>query len=108
MPAGEKSPQGLGEFDANKSGETASIVGGTVANILSQLGEGTSLSKCPSMKLLPSGLGLLAMLNKVVNRIVAGQYVDFTEFTPARGRSRVLPSSEEEHIIVRTWQGVES
>ena len=40
------------------------------------------------------------MLKKVVDRIMVGQYVDFTEFTPARGRSRALPSLEEEHIIV--------
>ena len=71
-----------------------------MANILSQLGEGSSLSKPPSTKLVPSGPGLPAQPNKVVDRIVVGRHVDFTELPPARGRTRVLPSSEEGHIIV--------
>ena len=71
-----------------------------MANILSQLGKGSSLSKPPSTKLVPSGLGLPALPKKVVDRIVAGQYVDFIELPPARGRTRALPNSEEGHIII--------
>jgi hypothetical protein len=71
-----------------------------VAAILSQLGEGSSLSKPPSVKVVPTGPGLPALPKKVVDSIVVGQYVDFAELAPARGRTRALPSSEEGHIVV--------
>ena len=91
---------GLEEFDANKSSEAASLASEAVANILSQLSEGSTLSKSQATKLVPTAPGLLALPKKLVERIVAGQYVDFTELPPAKGRTRALPSSEEGHIVV--------
>ena len=37
---------------------------------------------------------------KMIDRIISGQYVDFSEFPPARGRVCSLPTTEEGHIGV--------
>ena len=87
-------------FDANKSSEAPSLASEAVGNILSQPSEGNTLSKSQATKLVPTAPGLPALPKKLVERIVAGQYVDFTELPPAKGRVRALPSSEEGHIIV--------
>jgi hypothetical protein len=36
----------------------------------------------------------------MVDRIVSGQYVNFSELPPARGRARPLPNAEDSHIMV--------
>ena len=91
---------GLEEFDGNKSSEAASLASEAVANILSQLSGGSTVTKPPAAKLVPTVPGLPALPTKLVERIVAGQYVDFTELPPAKGRTRILPSSEEGHIVL--------
>ena len=50
--------------------------------------------------LVPVGAGLPAMPKRLVAKILAGDYVDFAEFPPAKGRGRPVPSSLEGHIIV--------
>ena len=86
------------EFDGNKPSGTASLASEAVANILSQLSEGSTVTKTSAAKLVPTVPGLPALPTKLMERIVAGQYVDFTELPPTKGRTRMLPSSEEGHI----------
>ena len=74
-----------------------------MASIISQLGDGGSPQK-PSMsgvpKLVPTGPGLASLPKKLVERITSGQYVDFSELPPAKGRTRSLPNAEEGHIVI--------
>ena len=70
---------GLKEFGASKSADAAGLASGAVANILSQLSECSSLAKNAVVKLVPTAPGLPALSKKLVERIAAGQYVDFAE-----------------------------
>lgn len=51
-------------------------------------------------KLIPTGAGLPALPKKLVERMVSGQYIDFSELPPAKGRTRSMPTSEEGQIVV--------
>lgn len=90
------------EFDPGKQVDGAEV-GKAVANIISQLGDKGQLQKQSSggiMKLVPTGPGLASLSKKLVDRIVSGQYVDFSELPPAKGRTRSLPNTEEGHIVI--------
>ena len=94
--------KGLPEFGSGKASEGAEV-GRAVANILSQLGEGKSVCKPPTstvQKLVPMESGLASLPKKLVDRIVSGQYVDFSELPPAKGWIRSMPNTEEGHIVV--------
>ena len=72
------------------------------ASILSQLGN-ISTSAGPhkaAVKMVTVAAGLPALPRKLVEQIQAGQYIDFCELPPAKGRTRQLPSQEEGHVIV--------
>ena len=72
------------------------------ATILRQLGN-LAAPVCPqktAAKLITVAAGLLALPKKVVDQIQTGQYIDFSELPPAKGRTRPLPSQEEGHVIV--------
>ena len=48
------------------------------------------------------GGGLPALTEKLVDKIEAGEYIDFTELPPARGKSRsVLPAVEGQVLVVQ-------
>ena len=51
-------------------------------------------------KPIPTGPGLPALPKKLVEKIIAGQYVDFSDLPPAKGRTRPLPSQEDGHVVV--------
>ena len=76
---------------ANKSGAT---------NLLSLLSESAEkeAARVPSPFL--AGSGLPAVPGKTAEKIWAGEYVDFSDLPPARGKAKSLPSSMEGHIIV--------
>ena len=78
-------------------------MGKAVANIISQLGDKSPPPK-PSTggvpKLIPTGPGLASLSKKLLDRIASGQYVDFSELPPAKGRTRSLPNAEEGHIVI--------
>ena len=50
--------------------------------------------------LVPTGPGLPALLKKLVARIWANEYVDFSEFPPAKGKVRALSHSLEGQVIL--------
>ena len=41
-----------------------------------------------------------ALPKKLVEKIIAGHYVDFSELPPAKGRTHPLPSQEDGHVVV--------
>ena len=91
----------LKQFDSGAAaGEVASK---TVTEILSQLGGNTSQTaeaQKVGAKPIPTGPGLPVLPKKLVEKIIAGQYVDFSELPPAKGRTRSLPSQEDGHVLV--------
>ena len=90
------------EFDPGKQVDGAEV-GKAVANIISQLGDKGQPQKQSSSvvtKLVPTGPGVASLSKKLVDRIVSGQYVDFSELPPAKGRTRSLPNAEEGHIVI--------
>ena len=72
------------------------------ASILSQLGNLAAPvgPQKTAVKLITVAAGLPALPKKVVDQIQTGQYIDFSELPPAKGRTRPLPSQEEGHVIV--------
>lgn len=49
---------------------------------------------------LALGEGLLLIPRKILNKIQAGEYIDFSDLPPAKGRARLLPPHWEGHILV--------
>lgn len=84
------------EFDPGKQVDGAEV-GKAVTNIISQLGDKGQLQKQSSSgvtKLVPTGPGLASLSKKLVDRIVSGQYIHFSELPPAKGRTRSLPNAQ--------------
>ena len=50
--------------------------------------------------LVPMGAVLPAISKRMLNKILAGEYVDFTELPPARGKARSVPQSLEGQILI--------
>ena len=46
------------------------------------------------------GTGLPSLPKKIVDKIVAGEYVDFAKLPPARGKARAVPQALEGQIVV--------
>ena len=46
------------------------------------------------------GSGLPAVPRTTAEKIWAGEYIDFSDFPPAKGKAKFLPSSMEGHIVV--------
>ena len=85
------------EFSAQQGKEPKSTV--TVAKLMSQLqGKAEVPARPPSS--VVTGEGLLALPRKWVERIQAGDYIDFAELPPAKGKSKGMPSSLEDQILV--------
>ena len=54
----------------------------------------------PKAKLVSLGTGLQALPKKLVEKIRANEYIDFSELPPAKGKSRPLASNLEGQILV--------
>ena len=67
---------------------------------LSDSGDKEPASGMMPAKLALVGPGLPSMSKKMIDRIISGQYVDFSELPPARGWVHNLPSKEEGNIVV--------
>ena len=46
------------------------------------------------------GLGLASLPKKTDERIQAGEYIDFAELPPAKGKMRAMPQSVEGQVII--------
>lgn len=88
---------GVPEFGLQQSKEQEAA--GTVAKLMSQL---TRTSDMPVQSLATSatGEGLPALPKKWVERIQAGEYTDFAELPPAKGKARGMPKALDGQILV--------
>ena len=59
---------------------------GCIAQLMSQLKEKSGLSKSPLPAMTATGEGLPALPRKWVEKIQAGEYIDFAELPPAKGK----------------------
>ena len=50
--------------------------------------------------MVATGVGLAALPKKLVEKIKANEYIDFTELPPAKGKSRPVPQSLEGQVLV--------
>ena len=104
VPLGRLPPEnllkGLQQFPKGKG--LASETGNSkdAAKALSQSGDVDPPALSTQSKLVTVGAGLPSLPKKMVDRIISGQYVDFAELPPARGRVRPLPNAEDGHIMV--------
>ena len=96
----ERLLKGLQQLAKSKqpAGEATDSV--ETAKALSGVGDADPTAAANPPKLVSVGAGLPSLPKKMVDRILSGQYVDFSELPPARGRARPLPSAEDGHIVV--------
>ena len=66
-------------------------------NLLSESAE-KEAARVPSP--FSAGSGLLAVPRKTAEKIWVGEYIDFSDFPPAKGKAKFLPSLMEGHIVV--------
>jgi len=50
--------------------------------------------------MVTTGKGLAALPKKLVSKILANEYIDFTELPPAKGKARNVPQSLEGQVLV--------
>jgi hypothetical protein len=86
--------KGVQEFGKATAGQDS------ISALLSQVANAGKSAKGSTAAVVTTGLGLPALPKKLVDRILADQYVDFADFPPAKGRTRPMPAAEESHIIV--------
>lgn len=72
---------------------------GAEVNELSKKGEGEASGGAQS-SLVQLGVGLPALQKKLVDKIEAGEYVDFNELPPAKGKGRLPSQALEGQVLV--------
>ena len=80
--------------------EQSAAGGSTVTKALGHLADSAEKEATKSTSLFYVGSGLPAIPRKTAEKILAGDYVDFSDLPPTRGKAKSLPSSVEGHIIV--------
>lgn len=64
-------------------------------------GDGTAgREPFPPPPLVPTGPGLAAVSKKLVNKIIANEYIDFNELPPAKGKGRSVSQAFEGQLVV--------
>ena len=73
-----------------------------ISKLIGQLegGEATADSTSHALPLFSLGFGLSAVPKKLVAKILANEYIDFTDLPPAKGKSRPVPHSFEGQVVV--------
>lgn len=89
---------GLKEFDTtSQPAEQGSS--NMAAKLMSQLSEKSEGQKSvPAM--IATGEGLLSLSKKVVEKILAGEFIDFADLPPAKGKVKSIPTAGEGQIVV--------
>ena len=69
----------------------------------------SAVAKPSTSTMVMLGIGLPALPKKLVDKIEAGEYIDFTELPPARGKSRsILPKVEGQVQVVQAMDLLQS
>ena len=97
--AGSKVPVSSGLVGLGSAGAGSGIAGLTGEPEAGLSGTVTAVKAAPS--LVSIGPGLPALPKRLVERIRAGEYIDFGELPPAKGRSQPLPQVRDEQVVVQ-------
>ena len=62
--------------------------------------EESSTSSQPPAPLVTIGIGLPGLPKKLIARVLANEYIDFSELPPAKGKGRPMPQSLEGQVIM--------
>ncbi len=65
-----------------------------------EVADGGALAGPPQPKLMSVGTGLPALPRRLVDRIRSGEYIDFTELPPAKGKGKTPAQMGEGQIVV--------
>ena len=97
-PPGAAELEGVG-VATFAAGDDTPLQGSVAGQIVDRSGTATELqsSAAPGPQLVTSGVGLPALPKKLVAKILANEYVDFADLTPARGKNNPMPHALEGH-----------
>ena len=89
---------GLKEFSATSQAEEQGS-SSMAAKLMSQLsGKGEGQKSVPTM--IATGEGLPSLSKKFVEKILAGEFIDFADLPPAKGKDKSIPTAGEGQIVV--------
>ena len=71
-----------------------------MAETLIAMGKSKDEVEPSSQAMVTTGTGLAALPKKLVSKILANEYIDFTELPPAKGKARNFPQSLEGQVLV--------
>ena len=95
----EKAGKGKGKERAGDPTITAALAAYEQAG--EESGDGTADGEpLPPPSLVPTGQGLAAVSKKLVNKIIANEYIDFNELPPAKGKGRSISQAFEGQLVV--------
>lgn len=70
-----------------------------VASLMSQLSQKSGAQKVSSA-MIATGEGLPALPKKYVEKILAGEFIDFADLPPAKGKVKSIPATADGQIVV--------
>ena len=70
-----------------------------VAQLMSELKVKMEALRATS-SMVPTGEGLPSLPKKCVDKILAGEFMDFAELPPAKGKEKAIPQAGEGQIVV--------
>ena len=94
LPA-EKSLAGVGVFNPTEQEDSSNIV----ARLMSEL-KGKSEYPIAAPSMAATGEGLPSLPKRCVKKILAGEFIDFAELPPAKGKVKSIPHAMEGQIVV--------
>lgn len=100
MPAAQVlAGSGVDTFPAEGGGGPAGTTGGAVSTPGGGAAAGAG-TEGPAQPMVSLGTGLAPITKRMADRIKAGEYIDFSELPPAKGKARSVPQSLEGQVIV--------
>ena len=112
-PANPPSQSGDNEQNQGNTMGPSNEQPSTLANLLDMVlqsppkHQGKLTSSFSASSLVAVGEGLPLIPKKLVEKIQAGEYIDFSELPPAKGKARSLPPHWEGHILVVQLEDLE-
>ena len=82
-------------FDPTKQDDSSKLV----SHLISELKQKSETSKI-THSMVTTGEGLPSLPKKCVEKILAGEFIDFAELPPAKGKVKSIPHTVEGQIVV--------
>ena len=103
LPAAKDLERGGVSVHGKGKGKAGDVTGGKGADptmeALEKLGKAIERDETVTT-LVPAGAGLAALPKRLVEKMLAGEYVDFAELPPAKGKARAVPQALEGQVLV--------